>query len=58
MGLNAEKRKTLDAIIKEKGYTDFKWVDPKKFVVSQWVRMKCKFGCGKYNIRVLPGTLV
>ena len=25
-------------------FTDFKWVDPKKFVTAQWVRLKCMFG--------------
>ena len=49
MSLTADKRKNLDAIIQERGYTDYKWVDPQKFVVSQWVRMKCKFGCGEYG---------
>jgi len=49
MSLTTDKRKNLDAIIQEKGYTDYKWVDPQKFVVSQWVRMKCKFGCGEYG---------
>lgn len=28
---------------------DFKWIDPKKIVVSQWVRMKCMFGCNEYG---------
>jgi predicted metal-binding protein len=49
MGLTAEKRQTLDEIIKNSGYTDYKWIDPKKIIVSQWVRMKCKFGCGEYG---------
>ncbi len=49
MSLTTDKRKNLDAIIQERGYTDYKWVDPQKFVVSQWVRMKCKFGCGEYG---------
>jgi predicted metal-binding protein len=49
MGLSAEKRQTLDSIFKAKGYTDYKWIDPKKIIVSQWVRMKCKFGCGEYG---------
>jgi predicted metal-binding protein len=50
MGLTPEKRQTLDAIFKEKGYTDYKWIDPKKIIVSQWVRMKCKFGCSEYGV--------
>ena len=50
MGLTPKKRHTLDAIFKKKGYTDYKWIDPKKIIVSQWVRMKCKFGCGEYGV--------
>ena len=49
MSLTPEKRQTLDVIINEKGYTDYKWIDPKKIIVAQWVRMKCKFGCGEYG---------
>ena len=39
MSLAPEKRQTLDAIINEKGYTDYKWIDPKKIIVAQRVRM-------------------
>ena len=49
MGLSTEQRKQIEDIIKSNGYTDFKWIEPKKIVVSQWVRMKCKFGCGEYG---------
>lgn len=49
MGLSSEQRKQVEEIIKSHGYTDCKWVEPKKIVVSQWVRMKCKFGCGEYG---------
>jgi predicted metal-binding protein len=49
MELTPEKRQIIDAIFKKKGYTDYKWIDPKKIIVSQWVRMKCKFGCGEYG---------
>ena len=49
MGLTPKKRKSLDAIFRQKGYSDYKWIDPKKVIVSQWVRMKCKFGCGEYG---------
>ena len=42
----------------EKGFDDFKWIDPKKIVVSQWVRMKCIFGCWEYgrNASCPPNT--
>jgi predicted metal-binding protein len=49
MGLTLEKRQTLDAIFKKKGYTDYKWIDPRKIIVAQWVRMKCTFGCGLFG---------
>ena len=41
----AGERKTLDALIRKQGYRDYKWMDPGQIVVSQWVRMKCMFGC-------------
>jgi len=28
MGLNPKKRQALDQIFKQKGYTDYKWIDP------------------------------
>jgi len=49
MGLKIEQRKQVEDIIKVHNYTDYKWIDPKKIVVSQWVRMKCMFGCGEYG---------
>ena len=49
MSLTAKKRQELDAIFEEKGYADYKWIDPRKIIVSQWVRMKCKFGCNRYG---------
>jgi predicted metal-binding protein len=39
----------LEALFEKHGYTDFKWVHPKNIVVSQWVRMKCIFGCADYG---------
>ncbi|MCP5107582.1 MAG: DUF2284 domain-containing protein [bacterium] len=44
-----DKREQLDRLFREHGYTDFKWIDPQKIVVSQWVRMKCTFGCDEYG---------
>ncbi|MDD4934124.1 MAG: DUF2284 domain-containing protein [Methylacidiphilaceae bacterium] len=42
-------RKELEALFRKRGYADFKWIDPAKIVVAQWVRMKCVFGCGNYG---------
>ncbi len=44
-----DKLERLETLFHKQGYTDFKWIDPGKIVVSQWVRMKCMFGCGEYG---------
>jgi predicted metal-binding protein len=43
------KRTSLEKLFHEHGYSDFKWIDPKKIIVSHWVRMKCLFGCNEYG---------
>jgi predicted metal-binding protein len=53
MGRKAEstnsKREQLEALFQKHGYKDYQWIDPRKIVVSQWVRMKCMYGCGEYG---------
>ena len=39
----------LKELFQKYGYQDFKFIDPEKIVVSQWVRMKCMYGCGEYG---------
>jgi predicted metal-binding protein len=39
----------LKTLIKKYRYKDFKFIDPENIVVSQWVRMKCMYGCGEYG---------
>ena len=39
----------LETLFARHGYTDFKWIKPEAIVVSQWVRMKCTFGCPDYG---------
>jgi predicted metal-binding protein len=41
--------KQIESILHEFGYADFKWLDPREIVVSQWVRMKCEFGCPSFG---------
>ena len=48
-GITKKERQALDRMFQEKGYGDYKWIDPQKIVVAQWVRMKCMFGCGEYG---------
>ena len=47
--LTMGKREELEALFQKHGYTDYKWIEPGKIVVSQWVRIKCVFGCGGYG---------
>ena len=39
----------IESLLHQHGYEDFKWLDPADIVVSQWVRMKCEFGCPSYG---------
>lgn len=42
-------RRTFEAMFRKHRYSDFRWLDPQKIVVAQWVRMKCMFGCKEYG---------
>jgi predicted metal-binding protein len=42
-------RKSLTGLFEKHGYEDYRWIDPKKIVVSNWARMKCTFGCKNYG---------
>ena len=39
----------IDTIIRSHRCKDYRWFDPQSVVVSQWVRMKCTFGCTSYG---------
>ena len=39
----------LEALFAQHGYTDFRWIKPQDIIVSQWVRIKCMFGCAEYG---------
>jgi predicted metal-binding protein len=43
------KHEKLEELFQKRGYTDFKWIEPEKIVVSQWERIKCMYGCGEYG---------
>ena len=40
-------RDKLSELFEKQGFTDFKWIEPKKIEVARWVRMKCLFGCAE-----------
>lgn len=56
--MRATDRKALEALFRKNGYDDFKWIEPPSVVVSQWVRLKCMFGCWVYgrNASCPPNT--
>jgi predicted metal-binding protein len=39
----------LENMFRNRGLADFRWIDPASIVVAEWVRMKCRFGCGEYG---------
>jgi predicted metal-binding protein len=39
----------VEKVLREFGYVDFKWLSGSDVVVSDWVRMKCMFGCRAYG---------
>jgi predicted metal-binding protein len=41
--------KDLEALFVGRGFTDFRWLDPREIVVAEWVRMKCLYGCREYG---------
>ncbi len=43
------EKQTLEALFKDHGFVDFKWIDAKDIVVAQWVRFRCMFGCRNYG---------
>jgi predicted metal-binding protein len=42
-------REILEDLFEKHGHRDFRWIDPRRIVVSQWVRMKCMFGCKEFG---------
>jgi len=42
-------REQLEDIFRQHGFTDFRWLPGKDIKVSQWVRMKCIYGCDGYG---------
>ncbi|MFC2168083.1 DUF2284 domain-containing protein [Acidobacteriota bacterium] len=42
-------REKIEEIVEKHEVNDFKWMDPHKFEVGQWVRMKCMYGCVEYG---------
>lgn len=46
--LDSEKEQ-LEAALRKHGFSDFKLFNAEEIMVSEWVRMKCMFGCSNYG---------
>lgn len=45
----ARGEKRFEEVFRKYGTEDYRWMNPKSIVVSQWTRMKCTFGCKNYG---------
>ena len=52
MSVTEDDRKRLEALVREHGFEDFRFMRARDIVVAEWVRMKCRFGCPEYGTRV------
>lgn len=41
--------KVVERALKDKGFSDFKFLSGQEVIVQQWVRFKCRFGCPTYG---------
>ncbi len=44
-----QNKEKLEQLFLKHKYSDFKWINGKDIIVSQWVRVKCSFGCSSYG---------
>ena len=49
--MNSSAKKAVEKLAVAHGLKDFKWMDPGKIVIGEWVRMKCNYGCPGYGKR-------
>lgn len=49
MSKQSQSLKDIEGIFHKHGFNDYKWIHPKDVVVSNWVRMKCAYGCPSYG---------
>jgi len=51
-------KRGLNKLFDDYGYEKYTWIKARDIMISQWVRMKCMFGCGSYasNASCPPNT--
>jgi hypothetical protein len=47
--LPQKARKKAEALLAAHGVDDYTWIDPRRIITAQWVRMKCMYGCASYG---------
>ena len=47
--LSQKVRKKAEALLAAHGVDDYTWIDPRRIITAQWVRMKCMYGCASYG---------
>jgi predicted metal-binding protein len=52
MNVATTDRKGLEALIRDHGFEDYRFIRAGDIAVAEWVRMKCRFGCPEYGTAV------
>jgi predicted metal-binding protein len=47
--LSTKARKRSEALLTAHGVDDYTWIDPRRIITAQWVRMKCMYGCPSFG---------
>jgi predicted metal-binding protein len=47
-------KEKIEAILRNQHLNDYTWINPSDIVVSNWVRVKCTFGCADYGLGTCP----
>jgi predicted metal-binding protein len=42
-------KKILEELFAKHGFNEYKWINAKDIIVSQWVRFRCMYGCTNYG---------
>jgi predicted metal-binding protein len=49
-----KKKDNIESILAARGFSEYRWINPKEIIVAHWVRVKCTFGCGDYGLGTCP----
>jgi predicted metal-binding protein len=47
--LTQKARRKIGSLLTAHGVDDFVWIDPRRIITAQWVRLKCMYGCASYG---------